>query len=197
MIWRYKAACLTSQAFSDRIEQIQAQIITAESKLANFARLVKMSQTFVENQGEEISNQMKSIQKSMDACVNRVDKSYRVIESVEGMEKRLKALENVVQSIDKMLIAIGDVQQRETKGEIRASETRMMNLMEKLRQDVNLKIMTSENNVQSLMTRLDEVKDSTSKSVRDDVFELKNAAYGMIEKLQNEVKETNTSASVD
>merc|ERR1711969_224509 len=50
---RVSAACMTAQGFSDRIEQQQAQLTTAEEKIVNSTRLVKLAMSYIEQQGAD------------------------------------------------------------------------------------------------------------------------------------------------
>jgi len=100
---RVTQACLQSQGFNERIEQIQTQLNTAEEKILNITRLVKLQQNYSENQEEEFNNlkeKVESITRSgggHDLQVDELKVSYRKHEGrIEGIENRIKGYEDRV-----------------------------------------------------------------------------------------------------
>jgi hypothetical protein len=83
---RVTQSVLTTQGFSDRIESLQGQITSADEKIVNLTRLVKLQQTYAESQEEEISRLKKSLDSSLDGKQN--------LTAVLTLERRLQALED-------------------------------------------------------------------------------------------------------
>ena len=50
---RVSAACMTTQGFADRIEAMQSEIVTIDSKTVNISRAVKLTQELSERIGAE------------------------------------------------------------------------------------------------------------------------------------------------
>ena len=49
---RVSSACLQTSAYGERIEEVHSNVITLETKVNNLARLIKLSQQYIEQQGK-------------------------------------------------------------------------------------------------------------------------------------------------
>ena len=64
---RVSAACMTSEAFSDRIEQIQSQVMTMEKKISNLSSAMQLSQKYSEEGVKDFQNVAREL-KNLKTC---------------------------------------------------------------------------------------------------------------------------------
>jgi hypothetical protein len=55
---RVSAACLTSQGFGDRIEQVQSSVLSVEDRLANVAKALSLAQNVSHEQDKKVEEAM-------------------------------------------------------------------------------------------------------------------------------------------
>ena len=99
---RVTQSCLQSQGFNERIEQVQTQLNTAEEKILNITRLVKLQQNYTENQEDEFNNLKEKVDNlyrpgGKDLHADELKVTYRKQEGrIESIENRIKGFEDRV-----------------------------------------------------------------------------------------------------
>jgi len=89
---RVSQAVTVTQGFSDRIETLQGQLNTAEDKILNLTRLVKLQQTYAESQEEEIQKLKDSVKHNKRAAFAEED--------TQQLEKRLDNVEDFLSKLN-------------------------------------------------------------------------------------------------
>ena len=64
---RVSAASLTSTAFAERIEQLQAQLLNNDEKSTNVTRLVRLTQQYSEEQAEQATTRFARLEQRLQA----------------------------------------------------------------------------------------------------------------------------------
>ena len=78
---RVSAACMTSEAFSDRIEQIQSQVMTMEKKISNLSSAMQLSQKYSEEGVKDFLN----VARELKNLKNMSERKFAEIEDAKSI----------------------------------------------------------------------------------------------------------------
>ncbi|CAG9335518.1 unnamed protein product [Blepharisma stoltei] len=133
---RVSQAVLLTQNFSERIENVQSQLNSAEEKIINLTRLVKLQQNFAETQEEEI-NSMKAQLEGIDGGgryyglegQKNKDKSHHIEEEISQLEEKLKIVLQKTENFEDQRNKSYEKFVRDVNSALKATEEKVMSYL--------------------------------------------------------------------
>lgn len=129
---RVTQTVLTTQGFSDRIESLQTQLNSSDEKIVNLTRLVKLQQTFAENQEDELSTLKKIIGAGFEP------RNSQGFTGLQNIDRRVKILEDRLDSPKADKHRFEDFV-KEIDAALKATEFKITDLVGKVTEEVELK----------------------------------------------------------
>ena len=190
-------AVMQAQGFNERIDQIQSQVNSAEDKIINVKRIVKLQQNYTEQQEEDFS----SLKDKIDSMA-RSDTKQAIYQVEERLRARIDALEQ--QRGGSSFGHPRDVENltREVDSEMKNTESRLLDLVRQVQSQLETRFITMENKILDTQTDYSFLEkkmatvSSPNKSRRgDSLYKEQTADENVEERLFNLEKELNKQSN--
>jgi len=181
---RATAACLTTQGFSDRIEQVQKQMNGMEDRIVNVSRLVKTTQSVADETAEGFDAVKARLEEQSRGTKSRVDELEIRLQRLEGtgMVEALQPVERRIQSSERTIEVLLD-RVEHIKAEVaRAVDTGAGGFPEaaatihRWRNELDLSVQEASRRVEEKHKELETWRQTFERDIRDSVWQAERTA---------------------
>mmetsp|Transcript_9986 Transcript_9986/g.19599 ORF Transcript_9986/g.19599 Transcript_9986/m.19599 type:complete len:715 (-) Transcript_9986:68-2212(-) len=170
---RVSSACLVSQSFGDRIEEVQASVLSFEERINNLARAVKLTESSGQDVNKTTTRKLDDLQNDVAQIETKIEQTHRGLgnlraetetfeqrqkdltevlrrrleEKVLDMSSRLELEEARSKTNETRIVSLGDMARAESKAAAETLQSKLELRVEALREQLDLRVSSLETRV--------------------------------------------------